>query len=96
MKPGAIGLVEVLGETNAVLVTDQMLKTSEVYFETKDTKCGGHVLIFISGNVAPVQAAIEKVTAEPICKIFASAVVSNPSEEMLNIIEQFKARKKRK
>ena len=96
MKYGAYGLVEVLGETNAVLVTDQMLKTSEVYYETKDTKCGGHVLIFVSGDVAPVQAAIERVTANPICKIFASAVISNPSEEMINIVEQFKARKKRR
>lgn len=96
MKYGAYGLVEVLGEINAVLVTDQMLKTSEVYYETKDTKCGGHVLIFVGGDVSSVKAAVERVTANPICKIFASAVISNPSEEMVNIVEQFKARKKRK
>jgi len=96
MKYGAYGLVEVLGETNAVLITDQMLKTSEVEYVTKDTKCGGHALVFVGGDVAAVAAAIERVKTNPICKIFASAVISNPSEEMVNILEQFKARKKKK
>ena len=39
MAYGAFGLVEVLGEANAVLVTDQMLKAAEVTYETQDTKC---------------------------------------------------------
>ena len=46
MTYGAFGLVEVLGEANAVLVLDRMLKTAEVFYETQDTKCGGHALIF--------------------------------------------------
>lgn len=41
MTYGAFGLVEVLGEANAVLVLDRMLKTAEVSYETQDTKCGG-------------------------------------------------------
>ena len=41
MTYGAFGLVEVLGEANAVLVLDRMLKTAEVFYETQDTKCGG-------------------------------------------------------
>ncbi len=95
MTFGAYGLVEVLGEANAVIVLDQMLKTSEVEYETKDTKCGGHVLIFVSGGVAAVSAAVERVTTNPLCKIFASAVVSNPSEEMIAIVEEFKVRAKK-
>ena len=50
MTYGAFGLVEVLGEANAVLVLDRMLKTAEVFYETQDTKCGGHALIFVSGS----------------------------------------------
>lgn len=92
MGYGAFGLVEVLGESNAVLVTDQMLKTAEVFYETKDTKCGGHVLIFVSGSVASVSAAVTQVTENAPCKIFASAVISNPSEETVHIVEGFKAR----
>lgn len=96
MTYGAFGLVEVLGESNAVIVLDQMLKTAEVEYETKDTKCGGHVLVFVSGNVSAVSAAIERVTSNPACQIFGTAVISNPAEETIQIVEQFKARNKKK
>lgn len=92
MAYGAFGLVEVLGEANAILVTDQMMKAADVSFETQDTKCGGHALVFISGDVSAVKAAVESVSMDPPCKVFNSAVISNPSEEMVNIVEMFKAR----
>lgn len=94
MRYGAFGLVEVLGEANAVLVTDQMLKAADVSYETQDTKCGGHALVFVSGDVSAVKAAVDSVAADPPCKVFNSAVISNPSEEMVNIVELFKARRK--
>lgn len=95
MTYGAFGLVEVLGEANAILVTDQMLKAADVEFETQDTKCGGHALIFISGSVSAVKAAVDTVVVNPPCKIFNSAVISNPSEEMIKIVEVFKERRKK-
>ncbi len=95
MTYGAFGLVEVLGEANAILVTDQMLKAADVEFETQDTKCGGHALIFISGSVSAVKAAVDTVAVNPPCKIFNSAVISNPSEEMIKIVEVFKERRKK-
>lgn len=95
MRYGAFGLVEVLGEANAVLVTDQMLKAADVAYETQDTKCGGHALIFISGSVSAVSAAVESVSELPPCKIFNSAVISNPSEELVKIVEEFKLRRKK-
>ncbi|MBE5868045.1 MAG: BMC domain-containing protein [Lachnospiraceae bacterium] len=88
----AFGLVNVEGAANAVIVTDQMLKIADVSYVTKDTKCGGNCLVFVSGSVAAVTAAVEHVRENPLCKIKASAVVSNPSEEMISIVEQFKAR----
>jgi len=96
MVYGAYGLVEVLGDTNSVVVVDRMLKTAQVNFETTDTKCGGHVLVFVSGSVSAVTSAVDSVTNNPPCKIFNSAVVSNPSEEMIRIVEMFKARKAKK
>ena len=92
MAYGAFGLVEVLGEANAILVTDQMMKAADVSYETQDTKCGGHAVVFISGDVSAVKAAVESVSMDPPCKVFNSAVISNPSEEMVNIVEIFKAR----
>ena len=94
MTYGAFGLVEVLGEANAVLVLDRMLKTAEVSYETQDTKCGGHALVFVSGSVSAVTAAVESVKLAPPCKVFQT-VISNPSPEMVQIVEGFKARKKK-
>ena len=59
MSYGALGLVEVLGSCNAVVVLDQMLKTSDVEFRTWHTKCGGHATVFLSGDVAAVKAAVD-------------------------------------
>ena len=88
MTYGAFGLVEVLGEANAVLVLDRMLKTAEVSYETQDTKCGGHALVFVSGSVSAVTAAVESVKGNPPCEVIASAVISNPSEETVCIVEE--------
>ncbi len=93
MSYSAFGLVEVLGAANAVIITDQMLKIAEVSYVTKDTKCGGQTLIFVTGSVAAVTAAVEHVRENGACKILNSAVISNPSEEMIEIVEMFKARK---
>lgn len=92
MAYGAYGLVEVLGEANAVLVTDRMLKTADVEYVTKDTKCGGHVLVFMGGSISAISAAVESVREDPPCKVFQSAVISNPSQEMVDIVEMFRSR----
>ena len=88
MAYGAFGLVEVLGSANAVLVVDQMLKTADVEFCTWDTKCGGHATVFMSGDVAAVTAAVQRVSEAPLCDVVASAVISNPSEETVRLVEE--------
>ena len=91
MKMEAVGLVEVLGSSSAIIVVDKMLKTSEVDFQTWNTKCGGHVTVFLSGDVAAVTAAIEAVKENPPCDIVAAAVISGPSEETSRLIEESRA-----
>ncbi len=93
MTIGAYGLVEVQGASNAVIVVDKMLKIAEVHYITEDTKCGGHVLVFVGGDVAAVTAAVEHVRQNPPCKIFNTAVISNPAEETVHIVEFFKERR---
>ena len=53
------------------------------------------MLIFVSGSVSAVQAAVESIKEAPPCKVFQTAVISNPSQEMVQIVEGFKARKKK-
>ena len=57
-----------------------------------DTKCGGHVLIFMGGDVSAVTAAVESVKNDPPCPVVKTAVVSNPSREMVDIVEMFRKR----
>ena len=83
MSYGALGLVEVVGSCNAVVVLDQMLKTSDVEFRTWHTKCGGHATIFLSGDIAAVKAAVN-----PPCEIIAAAVISAPSEETSRLVKE--------
>lgn len=95
MTYGAYGLVEVVGEANAVLVTDRMLKTAEVEYVTQDTKCGGHALVFIGGSVSAVISAVDSVKEDPPCEVVETAVISNPSQEMVDIVEEFCRRRKK-
>lgn len=88
MKVGAYGLVEVLGSSNAVMVVDQMLKAADVQLDTWNYKCGGHVTVFLSGDVAAVKAAVERVETNPPCDIVASAVMSAPTEETIRLVEE--------
>ena len=84
-KYGAYGVVEVKGESNAVMVVDRMLKT-------EDVECGGHALVFVGGSVSAVTAAVDEVKNNAPCKVIQTAVISNPSQEMVDIVEMFKNR----
>ena len=80
------------GEGDGVIVKDRMLKAADVGYGTKETKCGGHVLIFMGGDVSAVTAAVESVKNDPPCPVAQTAVISNPSQEMIDIVEMFKNR----
>ncbi len=82
----ALGLVEVNGSADAIQVVDLMLKTAEVEFETWNTKCGGHATVFVSGNVAAVTEAVDRVKAMPPCEVYKTAVISAPSEEAERLV----------
>ena len=94
MKMQAVGLVETLGSASAVMIVDKMLKTSQVSYECWNTKCGGHVTVFLSGDVSAVTSAVEAVKANPPGgEIVAAAVISAPSEETIKMIELSRKKK---
>ena len=88
MRYGAFGLVEVVGSSNAIIVTDQMLKTADVSFLTRNGKCGGHETVFVTGDVSAVTAAVQAVKENPPCDVCFAAVISNPSEETVRLAEE--------
>ncbi|SHH43158.1 BMC domain-containing protein [Clostridium grantii] len=85
----AIGIVEVSGYVTSVEVLDAMLKTANVEFVTSEKKLGGRlVTIVVKGNVSAVTAAVEmgKESADKVGKTVASAVIPNPHEELIKIL----------
>ena len=88
MRYGAFAIVEVLGNSNAVVCVDQMLKTSDVHFLSWNTKCGGHTTLVMGGEVSAAQAAVDAVKDNQLCEVFMSAVISAPSDELRRIIEE--------
>lgn len=86
----ALGLVEVVGSADAIQVVDVMVKTSDVEFQTWHTRCGGHTTVFVSGDVAAVTEAVERVKTNPPCEVVKTAVISNPSEEAERLVLEYR------
>ena len=82
----ALGLVEVNGSADAVRVVDLMVKTSDVEFQTWNTRCGGHATVFVSGDVAAVTSAVDMVKTNPPCNVIRTAVISGPAEETERLV----------
>ncbi len=87
-RPSAYAMVEVLGAANAVIVVDQMLKCASLQLASRETTCGGHVTVVLSGDVSACTAAVDRVKNGAGCDIVAAHVVSGPSPELVRIIEQ--------
>ena len=92
MKDAAYGLVEVLGSSNAILCVDMGVRPSVEYFKTWNTKCGGHVTIFMAGDLSAVNAAGNAGAEKPPCEVFYTAVISNPHEEMAKFVDEMAAK----
>lgn len=92
----AIGVVEINFFTNALIVLDEMLKSSDVHLVACEKKLGGRmVTIIVAGDTSSVNASVEtaiasgdKIGADNI-KVAVS--ISNPHPEirkLLNLITQ--------
>ncbi len=94
-KPSAYAMVEVLGAANAVIVADEMLKTADVQLCSRETSCGGHVTMVLSGDVSACAAAVERVKESGACDVVAAHVVSGPSDELVRILSNTGLHKKK-
>lgn len=83
----AIGLVELPSVTAAVNILDTMCKTSDIKFLTWERKQGGRlVTIIVQGDVSAVEEAVCAAVKTAIIKPVAYAVIPNPHEETMKII----------
>lgn len=84
----AIGLIELPNCTDAIQALDVMLKTADVKFLTWEKKLGGRlVTIIVQGEVSAVTEAVEAAKHRAVGHIVASAVIANPHEETMKLVE---------
>jgi microcompartment protein CcmL/EutN len=84
----SLGLIELPNCTDAIEALDVMLKTADVKFLTWEKKLGGRlVTVIIQGEVSAVTEAVESAKRSAIGNIVASAVIANPHEETMKLVE---------
>ncbi len=93
----SLGLVEVASVTAAVDALDIMCKTADVSFVTWERKLGGRlVTVIVQGEVSAVAQAVESAVENAVIKPCASAVIANPHEETVRIVEKSASRLKKR
>jgi microcompartment protein CcmL/EutN len=83
----SLGFIEIPSVTAAIEALDTMCKTADVEFVTWERKLGGRlVTIIIQGDVSAVTEAIE-CAAKNAMKPCVYAVIPNPHEETIKMVE---------
>lgn len=84
----SLGLIELPNLADAVEALDVMLKTADVKFLTWEKKLGGRlVTIIVQGEVSAVTEAVESAKRSAKGHIVASAVIANPHEETMKLVD---------
>ena len=85
----ALGLIEVVGLTNAIIVADTMLKASNIKMEDVEiTKGMGFVTVKVSGDVGAVKAATDAgaAAAQRVGELLSVHVIPRPHTEVETIL----------
>ena len=90
------GFIEITGVVAALDALDIMTKAADVELSSWERKLGGRlVTIIVEGDVSAVTAAVDAAVAGTIKKPVSYAVIANPHEEIVKIVELSAARWKR-
>lgn len=82
----SIGLVEVSGLGNAIIMLDDMCKVADVEFVATERRLGGKlVTIVVKGELSAVKASVEAgaARAKALDVFKAAQVIARPHEEIL-------------
>ena len=84
----AYGFIEIVGVTAAMDAVDIMCKAADVRLASWERKLGGRlVTLIIEGDVSSVQTAVDAVMRECIKKPPLKAVIANPHEEIVKMVQ---------
>ena len=82
------GFIEIPSTSAAITALDIMLKTADVEFVTWEKKLGGRlVTVVIQGTVSAVTEAVEAASQKSIKDIVAKAIIANPHEEIMRLVD---------
>jgi ethanolamine utilization protein EutM len=86
----ALGFVETIGKTAAMLAADAMVKSANVTLVTAQQPGGGIITVIVRGEVGAVKAAVEAgaAAARTVGKVRAEHVIPRPHEEIEDILER--------
>lgn len=89
----AYGFVEIVGITAAMTALDIMGKAADVRLASWERKLGGRlVTLIIEGDVASVQTAVDAAVEKGIKKPTLHAVIANPHEEIVKLVQRSASR----
>ena len=91
----SIGLVEVSGLGDAILMLDDMCKVADVEFAATERKLGGRlVTIVVKGELTAVKASVDAGTAraKELGSFKAAQVIARPHKEILPYLNLDKKR----
>ena len=89
------GFIEIPSTTAALDALDIMCKVADVEFVTWEKKLGGRlVTVIVQGSISAVAAAVEAASEQAIKKPVATAIIANPHEEIVRIVNQSASRLK--
>jgi microcompartment protein CcmL/EutN len=85
----ALGMIETIGWTAALLAADRMVKTAYVELAGMEKTGSGYVTVLIRGDIASVQAALEEGAEEAARRgeLVAAHAIPNPDPGLAPIAE---------
>ncbi len=90
LTPGmALGMIETRGLVGALEAADAALKSADVTLVSKERSGGAMVTVFVSGDVAAVQVAVQAgaAAAKAVGRLASSHVIPNPYTEIAKVLE---------
>ena len=91
------GFIEITGVVAAINALDIMCKTADVELASWERKLGGRlVTLIVQGDVSAVTAAVNATVEQAIKKPASYAVIANPHEEIVKLVELSASRWKKK
>ena len=89
------GFIEITGVVAAINALDIMCKTADVELASWERKLGGRlVTLIVQGDVSAVTAAVNAAVEQAIKKPASYAVIANPHEEIVKLVELSRWKKK--